>query len=132
MSRVRKLGRGLGLAAKVGAGISIPAAGIFYLQTRNCHFETFNAKTDDYFFTHQLFSHTNPWKKPYSADSCVREVPFESLDQTLLDDAANGGTKLIERFTQGLWGGMGNSNVTHNLYYTYLFSLQVMRSRGGP
>jgi hypothetical protein len=107
MNRLRSLRPHLTLAAKVAAGASTTTAGIFYLQTRNCRFERFDPETDGYFFSHDLFSQVNPWNKPYSPDSCVREVPFEQLDERLLEDARNGGTQLIERFMQGLWGGPG-------------------------
>lgn len=108
MNRLRSLRpRLLAAAGVVTAGLSSTGAGFFYLQTRNCHFETFDADSDQYFFRHSLFSQINPWRKPVSADSCVREVPFESLDKVLINDAKNGGTQLIERFTQGLWGGVG-------------------------
>jgi hypothetical protein len=54
-----------------------------------------------------MLKQTNPWNKPVSADSCVREVPFTKLDPQLIEDAANGGTMLIERFAAGMWGGFG-------------------------
>jgi hypothetical protein len=115
MNRLRILRPRLVAAAGVAVGFSCASAGVFHLQTRNCSFETFNPDTDPYFFKHDLFSQINPREKPFSADSCVREVPFDDLDQNLLDDAREGGTQLIERFTQGLWGGLGESKLSNQV-----------------
>lgn len=54
-----------------------------------------------------MLKQLNPWNKPLSFDSCVREVSFDNLDDGLLEDARQGGTKLIERFSEGMWGGYG-------------------------
>lgn len=107
MNRLRTLQPHLARAAKVAGGVSCATAAVFHLQTRNCHFEAFDSATDGYFFQHPMFKQINPWDKPLSADSCVRQVSFDKLDEALLEDARTGGTQLIERFTQGLWGGAG-------------------------
>ncbi|KAF4983166.1 hypothetical protein FDECE_17360 [Fusarium decemcellulare] len=99
--------RRLGLVAKTGAGISITGAGGFYLRTRKCYFEPYGPELNEPLFTHPMLKQINPWNKPASFDSCVREVPFDSLDDGLVEDAKQGGTKLIERFAEGMWGGYG-------------------------
>ncbi|KAF2009457.1 hypothetical protein BU24DRAFT_379872 [Aaosphaeria arxii CBS 175.79] len=107
MQRLFRTRPRLVFAATAVAGTSCTAAAALYLRIRDCRFEPFGPETDRVFFAHSLFKQTNPFNKPMSADSCVREVPFERLDQELLEDARAGGTKLIERFSQGLWGGSG-------------------------
>ncbi|KAF5694968.1 hypothetical protein FDENT_781 [Fusarium denticulatum] len=108
MSRISPLCRQrLILAAKVAAAVSITGAASFHLVTRKCYFEPFGPENGRSLYQHPLLKQINPWNKPGSADSCVREVPFEKLNQVLLEDAKNGGTKLVERFIAGMWGGFG-------------------------
>ncbi|KAF4992385.1 hypothetical protein FGRMN_7197 [Fusarium graminum] len=95
------------LAAKVAAGTSIAGAASFHLVTRKCYFEPFGLGNGKSLLEHPLLKQTNPWNKPVSHDSCVREVPFERLDSALIQDARNGGMRLIERFVAGMWGGFG-------------------------
>lgn len=95
------------LVAKVTAGISFTGAAAFYLVTRNCYFEPFGPENDGDFFKHPLLKQINPWDKPASCDSCVREIPFARLDAAVLEDARKGGALLIERFAGGMWGGFG-------------------------
>ncbi|KAF5257468.1 hypothetical protein FOXYS1_12007 [Fusarium oxysporum] len=108
MSRISPLFRQwLILAAKVAVGVSTTGAASFHLVTRKCYFEPFGPDNGRSLYEHPLLKQINPWNKPGSADSCVREVPFDKLDKVLLEDAKNGGTKLVERFIAGMWGGFG-------------------------
>ncbi|KAF5975534.1 hypothetical protein FBULB1_7314 [Fusarium bulbicola] len=108
MSRLSPLLRQrLILAAKVATGLSITGAASFHLVTRKCYFEPFGPDNGRSLYEHPLLKQINPWNKPGSADSCVRGVPFDRLDKVLLEDAKNGGTKLVERFSAGMWGGFG-------------------------
>lgn len=108
MSRISPLFRQrLILAAKVAVGVSITGAASFHLVTRKCYFEPFGPDNGRSLYEHSLLKQINPWNKPGSADSCVREVPFDKLGKVLLEDAKNGGTKLVERFIAGMWGGFG-------------------------
>lgn len=95
------------LAAKAVAGVSITGAGTFHIVTRKCYFEPFGLEDGQSLFKHPLLKQINPWNKPGSSDSCVREVPYDKLDKALIEDAKNGGTKLVERFIAGMWGGFG-------------------------
>ncbi|SCN87246.1 uncharacterized protein FFNC_01844 [Fusarium fujikuroi] len=108
MSRISPLLRQrLILASKVAAGVSITSAASFHLVTRKCYFEPFGPENGRSLYEHPLLTQINPWNKPGSADSCVREVPFDKLDKVILEDAKKGGTKLVERFMAGMWGGFG-------------------------
>ncbi|KAF5713281.1 hypothetical protein FGLOB1_4062 [Fusarium globosum] len=108
MSRLSPLFRQrLILAAKVAAGVSITGAASFHLVTRKCYFEPFGPENGRSLYEHPLLKKINPWNKPGSADSCVREMPFDKLDRVILEDAKKGGTKLVERFMAGMWGGFG-------------------------
>ncbi|KAG5760013.1 hypothetical protein H9Q72_011872 [Fusarium xylarioides] len=108
MSRISPLLRQrLILTAKVAAGVSITGAASFHLATRKCYFEPFGPENGRSLYKHPLLKQINPWNKPGSADSCVREVPLDKLDKVLFEDAKNGGTTLVERFIAGMWGGFG-------------------------
>ncbi|KAI8656348.1 hypothetical protein NCS56_01238600 [Fusarium sp. Ph1] len=97
--------RHLSQVAKTAVGLSATGATGFYLWTRNCYFEPFGPELNEPLFRHPMLKQLNPWNKPISFDSCVREVSFDNLDDSLLEDARQGGTKLIERFSEGMWGG---------------------------
>ncbi|SCV28605.1 uncharacterized protein FFB14_01823 [Fusarium fujikuroi] len=108
MSRISPLFRQrLILAARVAAGVSITGAASFHLVTSQCYFEPFGPENGRSLYEHPLLKKINPWNKPGSADSCVREVPFDKLDKVILEDAKKGGTKLVEIFMAGMWGGFG-------------------------
>ena len=95
------------LVVKVAAGVSITGVASFHLVTRKCYFKPFGPENGRSLYEHPLLKQINPWNKPGSADSCVREVPFGKLDKVLLENARNGGTQLVERFVAGMWGGFG-------------------------
>ncbi|KAM5343531.1 hypothetical protein ACJ41O_012068 [Fusarium nematophilum] len=108
MSRLSFLSRRrFGQVAKAAAGVSIAGAAGFHLLTRKCYFEPYGPELNEPLFRHPMLKQINPWNKPASHDSCVREVPFEKLDDGLVEDARHGGTRLIERFTAGMWGRYG-------------------------
>lgn len=88
------------------AGAATITFGGLYLWTNNCKFEPFGPSTDK-LFQHGMFKKINPFKNSTSHDCYVRRVPYEGVDQDLLEDARRGGTKLIEAFAQGMWGGYG-------------------------
>ncbi|KAF4982578.1 hypothetical protein FZEAL_1810 [Fusarium zealandicum] len=108
MSRLSSLSqRRLGLVAKTAAGVSMTGAGGFYLWTRNCHFEPFGPEFNGPLFRHPIMKQINPWNKPASYDLGVLVVSFDELDDGLVEDATQGGTRLIEMFAEGMWGGYG-------------------------
>lgn len=131
MSRISPLLRQrLILAARVAAGVSITGTASFHLVTRKCYFEPFGPENGRSLYEHPLLTQINPWNKPGSADSCVREVPFDKLDKVTLEDAKKGGTKLVERFMAGMWGGFGKAH-TNSYCWHDADGVQVMVSREG-
>jgi len=58
-------------------------------------------------FKSMFYSRFNPNKNPPFYDVCVRRIPLTKLDTELFEDAKSGGSKLVERFAQGIWGGRG-------------------------
>ncbi|KAL5363819.1 hypothetical protein BJX96DRAFT_156311, partial [Aspergillus floccosus] len=85
---------------------SLASAGGWELWISNCYFEPFGPENDP-LFRSQYFKHHNPSNHPSLNDSCVRKVPLSQIPTELVDDAINGGSKLVERFCAGVWGGYG-------------------------
>lgn len=78
--------------------------------SRRSFFEPFTAQTDPLFQSHYL-KKFNPRNNPSEDDCCVRLVPLAKLRAGLVEDALNGGPKLVESFTAGLWGGFGTLSI---------------------
>ncbi|GMG04105.1 unnamed protein product [Aspergillus oryzae] len=76
------------------------------LWSRHCYFEPFGPDNDP-LFQSKYFRRFNPNKHPSLDDSCVREVPLSRIKPGLVKDALNGGSKLLEMFCGGVWGGYG-------------------------
>lgn len=85
---------------------SLASAGGWELWTRHCYFEPFGPENDP-LFQSRYFKQYNPGNHPSLDDSCVRKVPLSQIPAELVDDALNGGSKLVERFCAGVWGGYG-------------------------
>ncbi|KEY79726.1 hypothetical protein BA78_7872 [Aspergillus fumigatus] len=78
----------------------------------HCYFEPFGPENDP-LFQSKYFKQHNPRNHPSLNDSCVRKVPLSQIPPELVNDALNGGSKLLERFCAGVWGGYG-TNVTNH------------------
>lgn len=91
---------------KFSAGASLAGAGAWQLWTMNCYFELLGPDNDP-LFQSRYFEQHNPGNHPSLNDSCVRKVPLSQIPPDLVDDALNGGSKLVERFCAGVWGGYG-------------------------
>lgn len=97
---------GVATLCKFSTAASIAGAAGWQLLTRHCYFEPFGPENDPLFLS-QYFKQHNPGSHPSLNDSCVRKVPLSQIPQELVDDARNGGSKLLERFCAGVWGGYG-------------------------
>lgn len=88
--------------------IGAPVVGFsaLYLWTIKCRFEPFGPETSP-LFQHPMLKVINPRNNPSSNDCCVRAVPFSQIKPELLEDARQGGTRLVEAFCAGMWGGYG-------------------------
>ncbi|KAE8407761.1 hypothetical protein BDV37DRAFT_279549 [Aspergillus pseudonomiae] len=76
------------------------------LWSRHCYFEPFGPGNDP-LFQSKYFQRFNPKQNPSLDDSCVRKVPLSEVKAELVEDYLNGGSKLLERFCGGVWGGYG-------------------------
>ncbi|RAH64998.1 uncharacterized protein BO66DRAFT_432358 [Aspergillus aculeatinus CBS 121060] len=94
--------------AKFTAAASLTAVGAWQLWTSDCYFEPFGPE-NDHLFQSETFKKFNPGKHPSLNDSCVRKVPLSQIQPELVNDAIGGGSKLLERFCAGMWGGYGFS-----------------------
>lgn len=91
---------------KFSIGASLASAGAWQLWTTHCYFESFGPDNDP-LFQSQYFEKHNPGNHPSLNDSCVRKVPLSQIPPSLVDDALNGGSRLVEHFCAGVWGGYG-------------------------
>ena len=85
---------------------TLTSTGAFYVWTKHCHFVDLSSATDP-IFQSAPFRTYNPSSNPTTHDLCVRKVPLTKLNTDLVRDASEGGTKLVERFCAGIWGGPG-------------------------
>jgi hypothetical protein len=92
--------------SKVMASVALAGAGGWQLWTRQCYFEPFGPENDP-IFQSDHYKRLNPGNHPSLKDSCVRRVPLSQISPELVDDTLKGGSKLVERFCAGIWGGYG-------------------------
>lgn len=103
---------------------SIASVGVFWGATRNDIFETMD--NSDPIFQSAFFKKFNPNNNPTLHDVCVRRIPLDKIQPSLVEEKG----KLVEAFCAGVWGGMGKSYteeislVTMRQALTRLFSLQ--------
>ncbi|KAL2816931.1 hypothetical protein BJX63DRAFT_130850 [Aspergillus granulosus] len=92
--------------SKFSAAATLAGAGGWRLWTGSCYFEPFGPENDP-IFQSEYYRRHNPGDHPSLKDSCVRKLPLSQIPSELVDDALNGGSKLVERFCAGVWGGYG-------------------------
>lgn len=80
---------------------SLGAAIIFVTSTRRS--KIYPVGTDDYIFNTTQYARLNANNAPYSHDICVRKVPLGTIKPELLEKEG----RLVEAFSQGVWGGSG-------------------------
>ncbi|KAI2790617.1 hypothetical protein POX_d06138 [Penicillium oxalicum] len=86
---------------KVSAAGTAASIGVFFGATRNDKFVPMD--TTDSIFSSPFFKKFNPENNPSLHDLCVRRVPLEKINPSLLEKKG----KLVEAFCAGIWGGMG-------------------------
>ncbi|KAI5301436.1 hypothetical protein KEM56_001718 [Ascosphaera pollenicola] len=64
------------------------------------------SRKDDDLFSSPYYKKYNPKDNATTHDLCVRRVPLEKLDKTLLKDGGKDG-KLAQAFCSSVWGGLG-------------------------
>lgn len=108
---------------------TLASIGGFFVWTKHCQFspdDQFNPATEP-LFRSQWFQKFNPGSNPTTHDECVRRLPLHKIRPELLEDARNGGSKLVEAFSQGVWGGFGMWNIpSHCALFVLLASHNVV------
>lgn len=105
--RITKYALGAGVA-----GVGGTLGGI-RLWTRKTYFEEFTPDTDPLYHL-PLLKKINPHNNPTLNDCCVRKIPYGQLKTDLLEDQKRGGEKLVNAFSQGMWGGYGACSFAPN------------------
>lgn len=88
---------------------SVAGIGACLFWTRHCQVSTsnnFHTFSEPY-FTSKWFRKFNPHNNPCTDDEVFRRMALSRLRPELVEDAKNGGTKLVESFSQGIWGSFG-------------------------
>jgi hypothetical protein len=90
-----------------GSAITTSASiAAFVVWTKHCEFDDISPATDP-IFQSAFYKKYNPSSNPTTHDLCIRKIPIFKLRQDLVEDAEKGGTKMVEAFCAGVWGGFG-------------------------
>ena len=101
-----------------GTGMTLFAsASTFYVWTKHCHFVPLSPTTDP-IFRSPYYAQYNPSANQTTHDLCVRKLPLFKLRPELVEDARDGGAKLVESFCAGVWGGFGMCS-SSSCFYIY-------------
>lgn len=90
-----------------GVGVTtFSSIAAFFVWTKHIQVSDLNPATDPVFAT-KWYKKLNANANPTLHDEVVRRLPLWSLRPELVEDAKNGGSKLVEAFSQGVWGTFG-------------------------
>jgi hypothetical protein len=78
----------------------------FFVWTKHCQFADMSSATDP-IFQSAFYKKYNPSANPTTHDLCIRKIPIFKLRPEQVEDAEQGGTKMVEAFCAGVWGGFG-------------------------
>jgi len=81
----------------------------FTVWTKHAHISSpadFNPSTDP-LFRSEWYQRLNPRGHEATYDECVRRIGLQKIRPELVEDARAGGSKLVEEFVRGVWGGPG-------------------------
>jgi hypothetical protein len=103
---------GPSLLSKTLQGItvaSLASVGAFFVYTKHDHVTPVDQFTPDTepLFQSKWYQKFNAYKNPTTHDEVVRRLPLFKLRPELVEDSQKGGSKLVEAFSQGVWGGPG-------------------------
>ena len=92
-----------------GTAVSLLVSlGGFTVYTKHVHWEDLQPSQDQLART-SYYRQFNPSLNPVLRDVAVRQLPIHKVDPELIQDAKAGGTRLVERYCAGVYGGVGMS-----------------------
>lgn len=97
------------LRSKIFQGIAVSSASAvaaFFVWTKHCKVGDIQPTSDPIFAT-KWYKKFNAHANPTIHDEVVRRIPLFKLRPELVKDAKAGGSKLVEAFSQGVWGTFG-------------------------
>ncbi len=103
---------GPSLLSKTLQGVAVTglaSVGAFFVYTKHCHVtpaDQFTPATEP-LFQSKWYQKYNAIKNPTTHDEVVRRLPLFKIRPELVEDSQKGGSKLVEAFSQGVWGGPG-------------------------
>jgi hypothetical protein len=87
--------------------ISPAAVGAFhYTWTKHCNASPLDPKTEP-LYQSSFYKKYNPYHNFSDADVITRRIPISHLAPEIAEDTRAGGSKLVERFTGGIFSGSG-------------------------
>ena len=90
-----------------GTAVSLLVSlGGFTVYTKHVHWEDLQPSQDQLART-SYYRQFNPSLNPVLRDVAVRQLPIHKVDPELIQDAKAGGTRLVERYCAGVYGGLG-------------------------
>ena len=100
------------LLSRTIQGVAVTGAasvGAFYVWTKHCQMTPLDrfTPTTEPLFRSEWYKKFNPLQNPTTHDERIRRIPLFKLRPELVEDAQKGGSKLVEAFSQGIWGGPG-------------------------
>jgi hypothetical protein len=80
----------------------------FFVWTKHCHLSDLGGgSATDPIFESGFYKAYNPRANPTAHDLCTRKISLFQLKPELVEDAQRSGTKMVEAFCAGIWGGFG-------------------------
>jgi hypothetical protein len=95
---------------KTSVAGSIASVGVFWGATRNDVFAPMDSS--DPIFQSAFFKKFNPNRNPTTHDVCIRRIPLDKIQPSLIEEKG----KLVEAFCEGVWGGMGEFTLGNTSY----------------
>lgn len=84
---------------------TLSSLGAFHVWTKHCDVRPLDPNVEP-LYKSSFFRKYNPDNNPTQHDVIIRRIPLHQLKPELLDDAQNGGSKLVEHFTGGIFGSL--------------------------
>lgn len=95
------------LASKIAQGTvltTLTSIGGFFVWTKHCEATLLDPSVEPLYKSPFYYKY-NPYNNFSKADVITRRIPLHQLRPDLLEDAREGGSKLVEHFSGAIWSG---------------------------
>lgn len=101
------------LASKIAQGTvltTLTSIGGFFVWTKHCEATPLDPSVEPLYKSPFYYKY-NPYNNFTNADVISRRIPLHQLRPDLLEDAREGGSKLVEHFSGAIWSGWSKSSL---------------------